>query len=316
MNNSDVFRFRTMNARRLFVMLVVLLWFGAATQIQWAVYAASAGDTVSVSNVTYNLPDRGLLAHRGAMYTHPENTLAALREAIRLGVQAIEFDVRFTRDKKIILMHDPTVDRTTDGRGKVSDLTLAQIKQLDAGSWKSPQFKGERVPTLTEAMAIMPYNAWIFVDANTGGGGAELGRQITQFLIKHDRAHQVIMLGRPPTIRAAKKICPEILINNLFRQDNGWKYVDSTIAMKADFLHFLGPIVPEFHAYTQKLKNNGVRYNYTGAGFQGVESAEELRALFSMGFSFILVDEIVPMREAARELGIQPVKPVFSKLKE
>ena len=78
------------------------------------------------------MPSRGICAHRGASDTHPENTLAAFREAIQLGAHMIEFDVALSKDGQLVLMHDTTVDRTTDGDGPVSELTLAELKKLDA----------------------------------------------------------------------------------------------------------------------------------------------------------------------------------------
>ncbi len=86
-------------------------------------------------------------SHRGAGFLEPENTLRAIRRAIELGADQVEIDVQLTRDGHLILMHDETVDRTTKGQGKISDLTLAEIRQLDAG-------QGELVPTLEEALAL------------------------------------------------------------------------------------------------------------------------------------------------------------------
>jgi glycerophosphoryl diester phosphodiesterase len=88
-----------------------------------------------------------ITAHRGAGYLEPENTLRAIQRAIALGVDQIEIDTQLTRDGHLILMHDPTVDRTTKGTGYVSELTLAEIRRLDAGL-------GEQVPTLEEALAV------------------------------------------------------------------------------------------------------------------------------------------------------------------
>ena len=112
------------------------------------------------------MPSRGICAHRGAMDTHPENTLSAFEEAVRLGVQMIELDVRLTKDEHLVILHDQTVDRTTDGHGEINGLTLLQVKELDAGSWKSISFKGERIPTLKEALAVIPPNIWINLDVN------------------------------------------------------------------------------------------------------------------------------------------------------
>ncbi len=91
-------------------------------------------------------------AHRGDSANAPENTLAALEAAWRAGADMAEIDVQLTRDGQIVLMHDRTVDRTTTGRGYVKDLTLAELRALDAGSRFTPRFRGERVPTLRDVL--------------------------------------------------------------------------------------------------------------------------------------------------------------------
>lgn len=96
-------------------------------------------------------------AHRGRSGVAPENTLAAFEAAIELAVDFIECDVRRTSDGAIVLMHDAAVNRTTDGEGEVSAMSLEQIRALDAGSWKDESYAGERVPTLAEALeAVTP----------------------------------------------------------------------------------------------------------------------------------------------------------------
>jgi glycerophosphoryl diester phosphodiesterase len=91
-------------------------------------------------------------AHRGASAQAPENTLAALDAAWRAGATLAEIDVRLTRDGRVVLMHDRTVDRTTTGRGYVKDLTLEELRALDAGAWFGSEFHGERVPTLRDVL--------------------------------------------------------------------------------------------------------------------------------------------------------------------
>jgi glycerophosphoryl diester phosphodiesterase len=86
-------------------------------------------------------------AHRGAAAVEPENTLRGIRYALALHPGRVEIDVHLSRDGELVVMHDETVDRTTDGTGKIADLTVAELKQLDAG-------KGERVPTLREVIAV------------------------------------------------------------------------------------------------------------------------------------------------------------------
>lgn len=93
-----------------------------------------------------------VIGHRGNAGPAPANTLAGFQEAIALGLDMIEIDLQVTRDGEIVLVHDDTVDHTTDATGRVDSMTLAEIRQLDAGSWKSPEYRGERVPTLAETL--------------------------------------------------------------------------------------------------------------------------------------------------------------------
>lgn len=86
--------------------------------------------------------------HRGFKATYPENTLLALEKALDLGVAMLEFDLRLSKDNVVVVLHDKTVDRTTNGSGFVGDFTLDQLKQLDAGSWFDESFRGLRIPTL------------------------------------------------------------------------------------------------------------------------------------------------------------------------
>jgi glycerophosphoryl diester phosphodiesterase len=95
-----------------------------------------------------------IIGHRGARAHAPENTLSGIRTAARLGARWIEVDVKLTRDAVPVLMHDDMLDRTTDGRGPVKELDLADLRRLDAGSWFGPQFGGERVPVLDEVLAL------------------------------------------------------------------------------------------------------------------------------------------------------------------
>jgi glycerophosphoryl diester phosphodiesterase len=91
-----------------------------------------------------------IFGHRGASAVAPENTICAFRRAHELGADGVELDVTLTRDRVPVVIHDYTVDRTTDGHGDIRQMTILEVKQLDAGAWKGPQFRGERIPTLAE----------------------------------------------------------------------------------------------------------------------------------------------------------------------
>ncbi len=258
--------------------------------------------TAHASERDVRMPARGICAHRGASDTHPENTLAAFREAIQLGAHMIEFDVALTKDGKLVLMHDATVDRTTDGSGPVSDLTLAELKALDAGSWKGQEFKDERIPTLDETLAMMPENIWLNVHLK---GRAELAEKATRRIVAHQRLHQAFLASGSKAARAAKQVDSRIKICNMERQANTLAYVNETIEMKADFIQLLGgkSVDP---AHTRRLQERGIRINY-----YGTNEAEKTRKLFDAGVEFPLADRVGEMLKVADQLGIKRLRPVY-----
>ena len=103
-----------------------------------------------------------VIAHRGASGHAPENTLAAFRKAVALGASFIETDLQLSRDAHFMAIHDDSVNRTTSGRGSVHDLTLAELRQLDAGSWFGSEFSGEHIPTLEEILQFSKKNDVVF----------------------------------------------------------------------------------------------------------------------------------------------------------
>ena len=110
------------------------------------------------------------IAHRGASGTFPENTLSAFRAAIDAGADMCELDVQLTRDGAVVVIHDETVERTTDGKGEVAELTLEELKRLDAGAkFKGGAIKGERIPTLEEVFALTSGKCGLNIELKAGG---------------------------------------------------------------------------------------------------------------------------------------------------
>jgi len=93
-----------------------------------------------------------VIAHRGYRGAYPENTISAFKAAIEVKADMIELDVCLSKDRVPVVIHDATLERTTDGRGLVSEYTLSELKELDAGSWFSSEFEGESIPTLEETL--------------------------------------------------------------------------------------------------------------------------------------------------------------------
>lgn len=99
------------------------------------------------------LPHPAVIAHRGSSTHAPENTLASFWLAAEQKADAIEFDVRLSRDDQIVVIHDRDVNRTTDGQGKVSTFSVSELMELDAGNYFDPKFKNEKIPTLKEVLS-------------------------------------------------------------------------------------------------------------------------------------------------------------------
>jgi len=134
-------------------------------------------------------PDFMVIAHRGASSYAPENTFAAFDLAIRLGVTHIELDVHATRDGHVVVIHDATVDRTTNGKGPVADHTLAELQALDAGAWFASGFSGERIPTFTEV--LQRYKGRVYIHTEIKGHSASLSQQTIGLVRAHGMAESV-----------------------------------------------------------------------------------------------------------------------------
>lgn len=110
-----------------------------------------------------------IFAHRGSAGTHPENTMAAFEAAVKAGAEGLEIDIHLTKDGVPVVIHDDTVDRTTNGTGRVKDYTLEELKKLDAGSWFNANFEGAVIPTLEEVLHWMsPTSLLLNIELKSG----------------------------------------------------------------------------------------------------------------------------------------------------
>jgi glycerophosphoryl diester phosphodiesterase len=121
-----------------------------------------------------------VIGHRGAAAYAPENTLASFEMAEKANADWFELDVRLSKDGEVVVMHDDTVDRTTNGHGYVRDLTLYELKQLDAGAWKAPEFAGERIPTLGQCLDYAKYKIGVYVEIKSCDDDTELMMNVLQ----------------------------------------------------------------------------------------------------------------------------------------
>jgi glycerophosphoryl diester phosphodiesterase len=139
-----------------------------------------------------------VIGHRGASAHAPENTLAAFRRAVELGASGIETDLRVTREGKFVLLHDTRVNRTTDGRGRIDQISFDSVRKLDAGSWFDEEYAGERVPTLEEGLGLAAkLDVWIYLELKIALEGS-LPFALAETLRRSRRLDRIVLLSFDP----------------------------------------------------------------------------------------------------------------------
>jgi glycerophosphoryl diester phosphodiesterase len=160
-----------------------------------------------------DLPPPRVIGHRGAALRAPENTLAGLRKAHELGARWVEFDVQATRDGCPFLLHDARLERTTDGRGIAAQRTEAELARLDAGAWFAPLYRGERVPRLAAALALLDelgMGAVIEVKAEPGDGARTMRAALAALAEHGERGAWILSSFEEAALEVALEAAPEI----------------------------------------------------------------------------------------------------------
>lgn len=170
-----------------------------------------------------NFPVPVLFAHRGASAHAPENTLPAFELALLQGADGVELDVKLTADGHVIVMHDTTVDRTTDGHGRVRDLTLADFRKLDAGSYYAETFRGTKVPTLDDVFEAIGQECVINVElTNYTTPHDSLVDKVCELVKRHSLQNRILFSSFFGfNLKRAAQLLPEVP-RGLLALD-GWK---------------------------------------------------------------------------------------------
>ena len=149
-----------------------------------------------------------IIAHRGASHLAPENTLASVELAWRLGADAVEVDVHLTRDGRIVAIHDPTTDRTAGICFEVAATHSSHLRRLDVGRHKHPQFTGERIPYLEEVLQTVPSGRQLFVEIKCG---PQILPPLAETVAGSGKRSQIVMIGFDlGTMEVAKKMMPDV----------------------------------------------------------------------------------------------------------
>lgn len=210
------------------------------------------------------------IAHRGASGYAPENTLPAFELAMEMNTDAIELDIHLTKDQIPVVIHDETVNRTTDGKGYVKNMTLEQIKQLDAGSWFNtmyPMFArdsygGTKVPTLDEVFETLGKDTNYIVEIKEPTPNSNIEALLNEAIIKYDLEHEVAVHSfSAASLRKLHRINPEIQLYQLIWNDYAATRVSETY-LKTVKSYAVG-ISPNFQgisrAYVAQVKNFGLK---------------------------------------------------------
>jgi glycerophosphoryl diester phosphodiesterase len=149
-----------------------------------------------------------VIAHRGASHLAPENTLASVKLAWSLGADAVEVDVHLTKDRRVVVIHDPTTLRTSGTDLAVADTESSRLRELDVGGHVHPDFAGERIPFLEEVLETVPADRRLFIEVKSG---PEILAFLDEALVRSGKRTQVAIIGFDlPTVTAAKRLMPGV----------------------------------------------------------------------------------------------------------
>jgi len=219
------------------------------------------------------------IAHRGASGRFPENTLKAFGAAIDAGAQMCELDVQLTSDGALVVIHDDTVDRTTDGRGPVRAMTLYELKRLDAGIRHGRDFRGERIPTLEEVIALADGRCGLNIELK----GAGVERKVCEAIITHHALSTAMVSSFDwDALAIVRHFQPRVRVGLLASR---WpaRLVGAAFEMKAEAINPRSDIVTEDLCIAAHERSLSV-YPWT------VDEPHEMRRLIAFGVDGIMTN--------------------------
>jgi glycerophosphoryl diester phosphodiesterase len=225
-----------------------------------------------------------VVGHRGCAGEAPENTLASFQLALDQGCDAIELDVHLSADGQIVVCHDPTVQRTTDGTGWIYQMTVEQLKQLDAGAWFHKRFAGERIPTLDEVLQLVPKHILINIEIKHSYNH-QLEARLLALLHASGRKKQVIISSFDHKCLARlKRLEPALKIGLLYSEN---------VVNHVKYAQLPGFPIHSLHPHHRFIEDEDVRaalqaglrvYPYT------VNEESQLRRWIGLGTTGIITD--------------------------
>jgi glycerophosphoryl diester phosphodiesterase len=248
------------------------------------------------------------IAHRGASAYYPENTLPSFEGAIAMGADMVELDVQLTSDKKVVVFHDEKISRCTNGRGRIADHTLAQLKKLDAGNWYGKDFKDTRIPTLAEALSVCKNKIAVNIEIKTEavskmffGGIEEKSLKIVEQ--SGMNGHVVFSSFDPRAIMHLKKIDNTVTAAVLFEK----KHYGSKLP--SDIIESLG--ADAFNCSNAEFNKKwlaNVKLNNIPVNIYTVNDAKNMRRFINMGVSGIFTNNPDILKRVAADIKCKKAK--------
>lgn len=230
------------------------------------------------------------IAHRGYKNRFPENTLAAFQGAVDAGAEMIELDVTLSKDRRLVVIHDNTVDRTTDGSGAVKALTLKELTRLDAGSWFDPKFENERLPTLAQVLETVQGRLMVNIEIKPeafepNGLPDSVERQVMAVILEYEMVEKVLVSSfHWPILDNFRSLSPTVALGLLSESPANEDLLAWCKRINCFSWH------PDFRILTRRQVNTlhelGVHvFPYT------VDGKMDTRIMIDMGVDGLIVDD-------------------------
>jgi glycerophosphoryl diester phosphodiesterase len=240
-----------------------------------------------------------VIAHRGASRDAPENSLAAFRLAAEMGADAVELDARLSADGAVVVLHDQTLDRTTNGTGSVSDRSLAELKTLDAGAKFDPRFAGQRIPSLDEVFETIGGRLLINLELkNYERVFDRLAEGVIRIVRRHALERRVLLSSfNPFALRTARRLAPDVPRALLVWQgQNGW--MTAALRRLTTFEAYHPQDSMTDRATIAEQHARGRRVNVWT-----VNDVERMRELLLLGCDGLITDVPEVARQAVRDVA-------------
>jgi glycerophosphoryl diester phosphodiesterase len=234
------------------------------------------------------LPQPVIFAHRGASAISPENTLAAFRLAGEIGAPAVELDVKLSADGQVVVIHDQTVDRTTNGHGDVRNLPLSALRDLDAGSYFGPQFTAEKIPVLSEVLETVGHQMLVNIElTNYATTRDHLVEKVAELVKQHNMAKRVLFSSFTPfNLIRMRRLLPDTLSGLLVLEGRAGALSRSFVGrwITPKIIHpYKDDVTPAFVERQKRLKRR--IHVWT------VNDPLEMKRLFELGVDGIFTDD-------------------------